>query len=228
MRKIGIVVAMSKEYDSLAELLPSQSSKVIYSGIEFSIYNINDCEIIIARCGIGEIYAASATSLLVCLFGADELINYGFAGALNGDHKLFDVLAIRDIVHYDMDLTAFGNKIGQYDDRDSELWLCDEELTTKLLGSKGAEFVRIASADKFIKNSADKKKIASSFGAALCDMESAGIAVVANKSGVPFASIKLVVDGVEGDSSVAFEENAKNGATSLAKIIYNYITAEGL
>ncbi len=226
MKKLGIVVAMNKEFDSLGALLgtPVKTESII--GVNFLMYASRHYDIIVAHCGIGEIYAASATALLISSYGAEEIINYGFVGALSDKYKVFDILAVRDVVHYDMDLTAFGNALGQYDDRPHEAWDADRALTARLTGGYSLPFERIASADKFVRFKTAKQNLAELFGAEMCDMESAGVAVVASRANVPFASIKLIVDGIEGDSHASFEVNAKKGAEVLARIIQRYIEGE--
>ncbi|NCA66523.1 MAG: 5'-methylthioadenosine/S-adenosylhomocysteine nucleosidase [Clostridia bacterium] len=224
MSKIGIIIAMNKEFDSLSALVGEPLLKEQFAGIDFSSYSINNHTVILARCGIGEIYASTAATLLIYLYGAEELLNYGFVGALSDKYKIFDILAVKDVVHYDMDLTAFGNKPGQYDDRDDELWQADEALTSRIIGSRTITAERIASADKFVRLTEAKLTIGKMFSAEMCDMESAGIAIIANRSKIPFASLKLIVDGVDGDSHAAFEVNAKKGASALAEILFDYLS----
>lgn len=224
MKKIGIVIAMSKEFDSLDKLLGQPQNKKSIIGIDFSEYQLKNCTAIVARCGIGEIYATSATTVLVANYQVEILINYGFVGALSDKYKIFDMVAVSDIIHYDMDLSAFGNQIGQYDDQKDAYWTTNKELTSQLIATRSIPSERIASADKFVRFTEAKLNIAKLFTAEICDMESAGIAIVANKANIPFASIKLIVDGVSGDSHAEFEANAQKGALCLAEIVYNYIS----
>lgn len=223
MKTVGIIIAMGKEYCSLEKLLekPLKTENVV--GITISTHRLKNKTAVIARCGIGEIYAATAATILTVNYKVDELINYGFVGALSDKYKIFDMLAVGDVVHYDMDLTAFGNPLGQYDDKKEIYWRADNALTSALIKNK-FPVERIASADKFVRSIETKLNIAKIFCAEMCDMESAGIAVVANKANVPFASIKLIVDGVTGDCYSEFEENAKKGAECLAKIVYEYLS----
>jgi len=224
MANTGIIIAMSKEFDSLESLLGKPETIDVQLGINVSSYGVGHGKVYVARCGIGEIYAAAAAALLISKYSVDEILNYGFAGALNGKYGFFDIISVKEVIHYDMDLTAFGNKIGQYDDRESELWSTDESLTSALISGGDFPSARIASADKFVRYREEKLALSEKYGADICDMESAGIAVVSNKAGIPFASIKLIADGIDGDSGEEFMRNADKGAGQLAEVVYRYLT----
>lgn len=223
MKRIGMVIALGKEFDALEELLGNPEKKHSMLGIEFSEYRLGDKFFVVARCGIGEIYATMACSVLVVKYRVKALLNYGFAGALSDKYGIFDMVAVRDVVHYDMDLTAFGNALGQYDDRESEYWQADSALTAAILKERMIPSARIASADKFVRLTENKLALSKQFSADLCDMESAAVAIAAHKARIPFVSIKLIVDGIGGDSLLEFEENAKRGALCLAEIFYDFI-----
>ncbi len=223
MKRIGIVIALGKEFDALEKLLGKPDKKQKMVGAEFSEYTTEKNFVVVARCGIGEIYAAAATAALITKYRVKILLNYGFAGALSDKHNIFDLIAVDDIVHYDMDLTAFGNAPGQYDDKVSAYWKTDEKLTCELLNGKNLPFARIASADRFVRHTETKLALGKLFSADLCDMESAAVAIVAERAGIPFASLKLIVDGITGDSLAEFEENAKKGALGAAEIVYEFL-----
>ena len=55
-----------------------------------------------------------------------------------------------------------------------------------------------ASADKFVADPEAKRELHRKYGASICDMESAAIALTAYRAGVPALLIKTVSDAVEG------------------------------
>ncbi len=55
-----------------------------------------------------------------------------------------------------------------------------------------------ASADRFVSGSKDKAYLHETFGADICDMESAGILLTCNRNKVPCVMLKAVSDAMEG------------------------------
>ena len=84
---------------------------------------------------------------------------------------------------------------------------------------------RLASGDKFISSSEVKDKLIADFDAEICDMEGAGICIIANKNGVPALSLKIVSDNADETSPADFNEIADQGTSDCAKIIVDVIDA---
>ncbi len=221
MRKIGIVVAMNRE-SALLEIFKSYTEEK-FCGIPFYIFKAENNTIVLTTCGIGEVAAASATSILISHYGVEEIINYGFVGSLKHDLPINAVIGVNSVIHTDVDLTAFGSALGQYDGRNEVDFKPNATLTENILG-KNSHFGRLASADKFISDGKRKAAIAKDFSADICDMEGAGIAVVCTRSEIPFALIKVVVDGIEDDCTQTFETNSVFGVDGAIKKIAEYIT----
>lgn len=221
MKKIGIVVAMNRE-SGLLELFKNHTKENV-CGIDFYTFKANDNEIVLTTCGIGEINASSATTVLIVHYGVSEIINYGFVGSLKHDLPVNAVVGVNSVVHTDMDLTAFGNKPGQYDEREELDFLPDIELTRKILG-ESVYMGRLASADKFVSDGNIKLEISKNFSADICDMEGAGISVCCQRANVPFALIKVIADGIEDDCTQTFFKNSTFGVDGAVRKIAEYIS----
>lgn len=220
MKKIGIVVAMNRE-SGLLELFKDHTKESL-CGIDFYSFMAKGNKIVLTTCGIGEINASSATAILIVHYGVSEIINYGFVGSLKHDLPVNVVVGVTSVVHTDMDLTAFGNQLGQYDERKELDFVPDEKLTRAILG-EDVYMGRLASADKFISDGNVKLNIAKSFSADICDMEGAGISVCCERAKVPFALIKVVADGIENDCTQTFFENSTFGVDGAIRKIAEYI-----
>ena len=61
--------------------------------------------------------------------------------------------------------------------------------------------------------------LVSSFGADICEMESAGIVLTALRNNKKTLILKLVSDNADEDSNVDFFESVKKGTAECAKII---------
>lgn len=220
MKTFGVVVAMNRE-SGLLELFPNYQKEYV-CGIPFYLFNAADNRVVLTTCGVGEISASSAVALLIGHYGVNEIINYGFVGSLKCELPINMVIGVSEVVHTDMDLTAFGNVIGQYDEREEVTFKASRELTRKILG-KDVFFGVLASADKFVSKGEVKTAISQAFNADICDMEGAGIAVVCTRANIPFALIKVVVDGVEEDCTDAFSANSVFGVDGAIECIAGYL-----
>ena len=208
--RIGFVVAMDAEYVPFLEGLGALLETTVVVGVEFCKYDYHGKTIFLAKCGIGEIAASTATALLIGHFGCERIVNFGLVGSLRPDLKGGSILLVGDVVHYDCDVTAFGHALGAPVDMSSPFIHSDLDMIARLFTDTPAgvlPVVRLASGDKFVADSAFSNKIRSDFSADICDMEGAGIAIVCARAGVPFTMIKLVSDGADeaatGDFAVS-------------------------
>ena len=202
---IGFVVAMSVEYIPFLKRLGTFCESLFLAGMEFSRYELNGDNIYLAKCGIGEVASSTATALCIGHFGCKYIVNFGLVGSLVPG-KEGTLLAVRDVVHYDSDLTAFGTPLGAAADFSIPFIPADTRMLD-LLSDDGLPAMRLASGDKFISNPSVGDSLRSAFGAHVCDMEGAGIALVCARSQVHFTMIKLVSDGADGDATADFEKN---------------------
>lgn len=220
MKTIGIVVAMNRE-SGLLELFRNHTREIV-CGIPFFVFETEKNKVVLTTCGVGEIAAASATAILIARYGVDEIVNYGFVGSLKRDLPVNVAVGVTAVVHTDMDLTAFGNEIGQYDGADFVDFTPSKALTEEILG-KNVYFGKLASADKFVSDGKIKTSISQKFNADICDMEGAGIAVCCSRANVPFSLIKIVVDGIEDDCTQTFFANSVFGVDGAIRKIADYL-----
>lgn len=207
--KVGFVVAMEKEYEPFLSSLGELKETVVLCGIEFCTYFSGDNCVILAKCGIGEIAASSAVSLLIGAFGCDYILNFGLVGALTSSLSEKAIVAVDSVVHYDSDITAFGHPLGAAADMSSPFLLSDRKLLSVLSDKLPA--VRLASGDKFIADNARRNQIITDFSADICDMEGAGIALTCVRSGVPFTMIKVVSDSADDGAEATYMKNKLGG-----------------
>ena len=210
--KIGFLVAMESEYAPfLSELGKCVRSEVI-CGIEFCTYESNGNEIILGKCGIGELAAASTAALLIGRFGCDRIVNYGLVGSLDGK-EVGTLVAVRDVVYYDFDLSPFGRPVGM--PADIDLVYIPADLSVLQGELRNLPALRLASGDKFVSDVAFKDRLVREFSANICDMEGAGIAITCTRAHVPFTMIKLVSDAAD-DAAVETFSASKTRAFGAA------------
>lgn len=203
--RIGFVIAMDEEYAPFLSVLGEAVSKDTFCGVSFEVFSRGDREVVLAKSGIGEIVSSAVTALLIDHFHCDFVANFGFVGAL-GEIPPATLVAVKDVVHYDADLTAFGRPLGAPAGFDDPYFSADTRALA-LFAEEGLPVCRLASGDKFISDPSLKSDLRSCFAADICDMEGAGIALTCARSGVPFAMLKLVSDGAGNDAASEFTVN---------------------
>ena len=199
MKKIGMVVAMQKEIVPLFESLGIKVKTVKRFGFDITKFDYLDKSIICMQSGIGEIHAAAATQALIGTYGAEAIINFGVCGAL-GETALTETVIVKGVAHYDFDLSPIDDvSVGQYPSENSAVIETDKFLrkTAKKILPDCKEVI-CASADKFVADEKEKERLKMTFGAEICEMESAGVLITCKHSGVPCLIVKAVSDGKGG------------------------------
>ena len=219
--KIGFVVAMDSEYLPFLDKLGRSVDSRVVSGIEFCRYDCDGKDVFLAKCGIGEIASSAATALLIGKFECSYILNFGLVGTFLPQYR-GSLVAVRDVVHYDFDLSAFGQKVGCPADFASPYFSVYSEGLSRL-SAFDLPLVRLASGDKFISDPLVSARIASDFSADICDMEGAGIAITCARAGVPFNMIKLVSDGADSSATVDFAESKTKSFGRAFEIVLSLI-----
>ena len=196
---IGIIGAMDIEVEGLLSSMENTSVKEI-SGVKFYSGKINDTSVVVAKCGIGKVFAAICAQTMIMEYHPDVIINSGVAGTLTKELGIMDVAISKNVVQHDMDTSAIGDPKGLisgvniiYMDANENVvnslkFACDEIKCDSKIGT-------IASGDKFIAANSDKEFIKNEFGAIACEMEGASIGHVCYVNNVPFGIIRAISDG---------------------------------
>ena len=220
MKKIGMIVAVLQEIDTLFQRLGAPLDTDTPAGYEVHRYLVAGNEIYVIPSGAGELAAAASTQLLISTYQVDLIVNFGVCGGLTSDMGLTRSVVVRDVVHYDFDATAFlGGCIGQYPGYPNAFIPAPSELVDLATSIESTlKPVVCASADKFVEDPAIKQGLHKTFGAEICEMEAAGILLTANRCGVPALLIKAVSDSVSGDAG-QFEQMVHEAASTCLKVL---------
>lgn len=204
--KIGLIIATDDEYNTLVNGFDSQIKELNNDLFNAKCMFINGHELFVVKSGIGEIAAASLTQYLITKFSVNLIINYGVCGALKANLKLSDVVIVKNVVHYDFDISQIDKiPVATYPGYDSFLLpttLSYIDLVKKF--EPNLNTVICASGDKFISNESIKKELVEKYDADICDMESAGIVLTCLKNKVDVFSLKGVSDTGSDEEYSAF------------------------
>ena len=226
MKKIGIIGAMEVEIASLkSEMKVSRMLKK--AQMEFLEGELEGCQAVVVRSGIGKVNAAVCTQILVDEFGVDGVINTGIAGSLKAEINIGDIVLSTDVLHHDMDATGFGYPLGQIPQMDAFSFQADEQM--RKLAKEVCEEVnpeirvfegRVVSGDQFISSREVKDKIKENFDGCCTEMEGAAIAQTAYLNQIPFVIIRAISDKADDSATMdypTFEKQAVEHSVRLTR-----------
>ena len=87
--KIGIIIAMDKEFRRISELLDGQKREED-GGRIFVMGRLGDNELVLHQCGIGKVNAAVGVSELIRRYSPDLVVSTGCAGGGRTDMEVKD------------------------------------------------------------------------------------------------------------------------------------------
>lgn len=198
MKRIGMLVAV--EIKAVLDKYGSALKEKNVAGYRVLEYKTPQYELIILNSGAGEIAAASGTQYLISEYKVDMIVNFGVVGGLTEEMSKTKTAIVEKVVHYDFDTSAVDNcEVGRYV-RYPDVYI----PVDKALFDKAREMypdlkpVICASGDKFVADPEKKRALNKQYGADICEMEAAGIALTCDRNGIPCLMLKVVSDGITG------------------------------
>ncbi len=224
MKKIGIIVAVKKEFASFLEDNSFKIEEFKVGSFDVEKTTINNNEIYVLMSGCGEIDASAATQFLISVFNVDYILNYGVVGALKPELKVEDLFLVESVVHYDFDISKIdGTKVGQYSEFKDVYMSTNSFLNKKIIElMPSISPVICASGDKFVDDIVFKKQLVKDYDASICDMESAGIVRTCFKNKVPCLAIKCISDTLYGNGE-DYLENVSNSSKKAFELIKKFL-----
>ena len=200
--KIGIIAAMSKELNLLLPLIENRKATEI-NGTVYHTGVIGHHDVVAAQSGIGKVNAAIAALTLIEAFKPDLVINSGVAGGA-GPAGVLDLVIPDRIAYHDV-WCGPGTVPGQA--ADCPLFFecaLPAGIAERLNARRGV----LASGDIFVSKPEEVERIVALYPDAVAvDMESAAIAQVCYKKGVPFICVRVVSDTPGKEDNIAQYES---------------------
>lgn len=195
MMKIGIIVAMDKEFIQLKSLLNETKIERIHNK-DFVKGFIGDKEIILQKCGIGKVNSAIGTVEMINNYSPDLIISSGVAGGADVSMNVSDVVVGSEYCYHDAycgEECDFGQIGGM-----PSTYHAPEEYVMKATGIEGETTIHkglIISGDWFVDTREKMRELLDKFPKAKAvDMESCSIAQTCYTYGVPFISFRIISD----------------------------------
>lgn len=201
MIKTGIIVAMTSEFDFIAQILKNKEEKNCGS-FRFMLGELSGQPIVLMKCGIGKVCAALGAAEMIKNFSPSEIINTGIAGGIDNKTQIMDMIAGREVVYHDV-WCGEGNAYGQVQEFPARYPADKRLLECALSVDAGVNLYDglICSGDKFISDKSELRQIKEKFPEGLAvDMESAAIAQTCHVYGIPFLALRLISDTPGSDN----------------------------
>ena len=198
--KIGIIVAMDKEFMQLKTLLcDAQTERRNHK--DFVIGHIGDKEIVMQQCGIGKVNSAIGAVEMIDCYHPDLIVSTGVAGGADVSLEVTEVVAATECVYHDA-YCGTDNLMGQLQGMPATYktpqHLVDKALAINSLPAGRLPRVHaglIASGDWFVDTPEKMRHILSLFPRAMAvDMESCSIAQTCHVYQTPFISFRIISD----------------------------------
>ncbi len=205
---IGIIGAMADEVNEIISRLGEHMTETV-SGIEFHLGELYGKKTVVARCGIGKVFAAVCTEAMIINYAPGLIINSGVGGALDKRLKPCDIVFADKLVQHDMDTSAIGDPVGLVSGINKIFFECDTRAVKLLADTAKSMSINylvgtVATGDKFISGMDDKSIISERFSALACEMEGASVAQTAYINGTPFVVVRAISDSADGEASMDY------------------------
>lgn len=209
---IGIIGAMDVEVERIAREMTDASSES-FARSAFTVGKIDGQKVVVVQSGIGKVNAALVASALVMRYGADAVVMTGIAGTVTRDLHTLDAFVPTDFLQYDVSMP--GCEDGFIDVLGEVYLPASPELADALASASRAKRGTMATGESFVGSAAVAADIARRFPKAMgVDMESAAVAQVCRRLGVPFACLKVISDGCDDGEYADFKQAAADKAVS--------------
>lgn len=215
----GFVFALPSEYGCLTDLM-SGVTVTRGGGFKYTDGHLARRRVVLVESGVGVEKAAAATEALVQAFRPERIVSAGFSGALVNsldrhrivlptvliDQKSGETLDFRQkyLSEEKDENTSSGNSTKDHCNAETEKGAKESEKTgseqktndSKPADSFDARFAAgtLLTAEKVVESPVEKRRLAQMFVASLVDMEGFAVGSVCQKLGVPFLSVRVILD----------------------------------
>ena len=221
--QVAFVIAMTEEAEGIFDL---DSSWTELGLAPFPVYRRGDDETqaVVIVSGIGTTNAAAATQHVLDRFAPERIVNMGVVGCLNHEIAIGEVHAVSTCAFFDVDVTAFGYKIGQIPDTEVHEYQLEADTSVPV------PTARLLSGDTFVTGRDGFHPELAGFDADFVDMELTAIAHTLLRNGKleQLESYKTPSDYCDGDSPDAFDENLPFALSKLAIVAERIMQVRGV
>jgi len=204
---IGIICSLKGEQEEVLRAL-QREEKIYKAGREFHKGILDGVKVVLVRSPMGKVNNAITAELLVSQFGIDVIVSIGFAGAVDDELKIGDVVIAADAVQHDFGtIKPYGFIWGKPPD----IGKAGKINLKRWLETKKYHYGTICSGDQFISSEEKRDWMKKKFDAKAVDMGAAAIFEVCKQNGIPCLFIRVISDRADLEGRMHFNVWARNG-----------------
>ena len=227
---IGIIGAMNIEVEALWAAMENKQETVI-SGITFAEGDLCGRRVVVAKCGIGKVFAAICAEAMILTYHPSLIVNTGVAGTMTDRLSIGQVALADRLVQHDMDTSPIGDPYGLLSGI-NVIYLPTDPAAVDCLAAcvadEGLVSVRgtVASGDQFISSTAQKDVIHARFDDVIaCEMEGASIGHVCYVNRTPCAILRAISDGGDEAAFTDYPTFLKSAAAHATQVLLKFLAA---
>ena len=231
MTRLAVVGAMHEEIAALRPCLDGLRTER-RAGRDFHFGRLDGHDVILVRCGIGKVAAATTTAVLLDAFDASALLFTGVAGGLGEGVRVGDIVVATALLQHDMNAEPLFPRwevplTGRARFGADPAWtarLAEASRTLALDGTHAAAAAihqgLILSGDRFVSTRAESDQLRGLLPDALAvEMEGAAVAQVCHDFGRPFGVVRTISDRADDAAHVDFQRFVRDVAAPYSRDI---------
>jgi len=239
MTRLAIVGAMHEEITALRPCLDGLHTQR-RAGRDFHLGRLDGHDVILVRCGIGKVAAATTTAVLLDAFDAGALLFTGVAGGLGEGVRVGDIVVATELLQHDMnaeplfprwEVPLTGRARFPADPGWSQRLLqAGRALAATNVHADTATIHAglVVSGDRFVATRAESDRLHAALPDALAvEMEGAAVAQVCHDFGRPFAVVRTISDRADDAAHVDFQRFVCDVAAPYSRDIVRAALAGG-
>jgi len=194
---VAVIAALEQEAHGLVSRMPRSETV----GPRLSVWEGGGLVVVVA--GVGKVAAAMAAQFVCDVFKPRCVVAIGLAGALEENSRPGQVIVATGAAQHDFDARPLTPARGIIPGLEIAVMHADSSVAEKLLiaaqlESKHARTGIVVSGDQIITSAKVRDALAHEFADALCvDMETAAVAQVALRNGVPWSALRITSDSAD-------------------------------
>jgi len=217
MSRLAIVGAMHEEIAALRPCLEGLRTER-RAGRDFHFGRLDGHDVILVRCGIGKVAAATTTAVLLDAFDAAALLFTGVAGGLGGGVCVGDIVVATTLLQHDMNAEPLFPRwevplTGRARFDADTAWSARLVQASRTLAATGTHAVAatihqglVLSGDRFVATHSESDQLRALLPDALAvEMEGAAVAQVCHDFGRPFAVVRTISDRADAAAHGDFQ-----------------------
>jgi len=231
MMRLAIVGAMHEEIAALRPCLEDVRTER-RAGRDFHLGRLDGHDVILVRCGIGKVAAATTTAVLLDAFDACALLFTGVAGGLDDSVRVGDIVVASALLQHDMNAEPLFPRwevplTGRARFGADAAWTARLVQAARTLAVSDTHAVAatihqglVISGDRFVATRTESDQLRALLPDALAvEMEGAAVAQVCHDFARPFAVVRTISDRADDAAHGDFQRFVRDVAAPYSRDI---------